>query len=1393
MKKTSDYFLGFDVGTGSVGWAVTDESYNLMHFKGKDLWGMRMFETAQTAEQRRIQRTSRRRLERRRKRLLLLQELFAEEITKVDPAFFQRLKESPFYAEDKHIVQRNSLFNDADFNDKTFHSLYPTVYHLIKALIEDKAAHDIRLLYLACHTIIKKRGHFLFEGDLDSDNRMDDAVKELFEYLREDMEIDFGSDIQAITRILKDNALSLSIKQSRLKETLNIDAKEVQKKAVISLITGGALELSNFFYREEFKDAEQKKIALSKDDFDSVEDKLGSLLNEDFELIRKAKAVYDSSILSAIIGDEQYLSDAKIKIYEKHKNDLALLKKTVKKYHPDSYVKLFKSETEKDNYCAYIGSCKKNGKKVAIEKKSDQEAFYSYLKKILTKKDIQDTEYKSILRDIELQGFLPKQTDKKNAHIPYQLREIELKKILEIQSAYFPFLEKKDVQGMRVRDKILSLLTFRIPYYIGPVNDAHKERFPDRCWVVKKENTKKEKISPWNFDNYIDEDKTAEAFITTRTNKCSYLIGEDVLPRHSLLYSEYTVLNEINNLKIHLHGNNILNIALKQKIYTGLFKKYKTVSKKSIEKFLITEGICSKNDAHDLVITGIDDLCTSSLNSYISLKNIIGEKIEEHSVRMMMEEIIRWLSIYDEGEGKKIIKEKIKQSYSDALTETEIKSILKLKFSGWGRLSKKVLEGIKCDFEGFSEKINIITALRETNYNLMELLSNKNAFGKEIDSLNAGFEDTKAEFSYKSLVKDLYLSPSVKRMLWQTLRVAGEIKKVLKIPPKKIFIEMARGEEAEKGRTQSRQSMIKNLYEECRKDAGKWENDVLTLFSKIEKEDNLKLRSDKLYLYYTQLGRCMYSGESINLETLLTSNVYDIDHIYPQSKIKDDSLTNRVLVKKDVNQNKEDKYPLSLEIQDKQRAFWMFLHSKGFINSEKLSRLTRKTPLSGDELADFIARQLVETRQATKEAGKVLKRLFPDTQIVYVKARDVSDFRQKFDLIKCRDINDFHHAHDAYLNIAVGNVYHTKFTSNPRNFIKESRAEDGDSSYNLNTLFEHDVSVNNRIAWKKNESIACIKKMLAKNTPLYVRHSFCQRGSLFDLTIMKKGKGQFSLKKEGALSSITKYGGYNKVAVSYYVLVEYREKDKIIKSLETVPLYLAADIEKNKDILFDHLNKVLNDKAFKILIPKIKVNTLVYINGFPCHITGKTGERFVVRNAVQFCCNQETTLFLKRILKFNNVKSVYERIKKPFYAYDDYTLRTYVKNEVYGKKAIAVISETEFFKNLDKKLMHLYDYFVDKHKNSIYRKRPNSAVLDVLENGRGRFISLTIEDKLKTIEEILRLFRTVNENCDLENIGGEKKSGKTTMGKNVSNLECCVIVYQSVTGIFERRVDVLAL
>lgn len=67
MKK--GYFLGLDIGTDSVGWAVTDTDYKLCKCNGKALWGVRLFESANTAEERRTFRTARRRLERRKQRI----------------------------------------------------------------------------------------------------------------------------------------------------------------------------------------------------------------------------------------------------------------------------------------------------------------------------------------------------------------------------------------------------------------------------------------------------------------------------------------------------------------------------------------------------------------------------------------------------------------------------------------------------------------------------------------------------------------------------------------------------------------------------------------------------------------------------------------------------------------------------------------------------------------------------------------------------------------------------------------------------------------------------------------------------------------------------------------------------------------------------------------------------------------------------------------------------------------------------------------------------------------------------------------------------------------------------------------------------------------------------
>lgn len=49
------------------------------------------------------------------------------------------------------------------------------------------------------------------------------------------------------------------------------------------------------------------------------------------------------------------------------------------------------------------------------------------------------------------------------------------------------------------------------------------------------------------------------------------------------------------------------------------------------------------------------------------------------------------------------------------------------------------------------------------------------------------------------------------------------------------------------------------------------------------------------------MGRCLYSGERIELSELFDRNKYDIDHIYPRSRTKDEQPPQLALVKQVLN------------------------------------------------------------------------------------------------------------------------------------------------------------------------------------------------------------------------------------------------------------------------------------------------------------------------------------------------------------------------------------------------------------------------------------------------------------------------------------------------------------
>ncbi len=1091
-KNFEEYYLGLDIGTDSVGWAVTDLDYNVLNFNRKAMWGIRLFKSGETAAARRVFRSSRRRLARRKQRLNLLKEIFKPEIEKVDPKFFERMSESFFHKEEKKTESKFSLFFDKDYTDKEYFKKYPTIYHLRNAIIQGEKV-DIRLVYLAIHHILKNRGHFLFAGqDLKSATSFEDTINELSTYLHDEFEIELNcEDYNTFAELLKNRKVGMRDKQKQLEEILHVNKDDKTLSGVISAIIGKKTALKDLFNSEKLENSEfsEAKFSFTDSNFDENYDKYKDFLEERIELIDKLKKVYDWSILDYITQGSKFISERKVKIFNEHKQDLYVLKEVIKKYFPGKdgkknskeYRDLFSSFNTKNNYPAYIGMTRHNGKKVTVESRCSQEDFYKYLKKLLEKCSQDDLNVKNILVRIDSGEFLPKQVVKFNSVIPYQLHLEELNEILKNAQNYLPFLKVKDESGFSPSEKIKSLLTFRIPYYVGPLNTFHKREKGGYSWAVKRTN---EPVRAWNFDKVIDLEKSAEKFILQMTSECTYLKKQDVLPKNSILYSKFMVLNELNNLTVN--GEKI-PLELKQRIFNELFCKKKKVTKANIKSLYL-----SKEDE----IGGIDGDFKSSMGSYLDFKNIFKDKKVPEEV---LDEIIKWIVIL--GDEKEMLKNKINRAYGNLLSEEEINKISKLKYSGWGRLSKEFLTEIISVNKETGEILNIINALYETNNNLMQLLSSEFEFMEAINKANKSIS-IKNRNDYSS-VKDLYVSPAIRRGIWQTLQIVNEIVKITGREPKKIFIEMTRSDEEKGVRTVSRKNKLTDLYKNCKDECRNW-------IEELNARSESDLRSKRLYLYYTQMGKCMYSGENINLSDLFNKNLYDLDHIFPRSKVKDDSLDNMVLVKKELNGRKTDTYPIEYDIQKKMNDFWYSLLKKDFISKKKYERLTRKNQFNDSELSSFIARQLVETSQATKAIAEILKDSFEKSDIVYVKAGNVSDFRQKYDFIKVREINDFHHAKDAYLNIVVGNIYNTRFTSNPLNFIRTEGAKNRSYSLNLDTILNRDIERGGLTAWKADgSSIATIKKYMCKNNILFTRLAYKVKGGLYDQMLKKKGEGQF--------------------------------------------------------------------------------------------------------------------------------------------------------------------------------------------------------------------------------------------------------------------------------------------
>lgn len=1188
--SNKSYSIGLDIGTNSVGWAVITDDYKVpskkmkvlgntdKHFIKKNLIGALLFDEGTTAEDRRLKRTARRRYTRRKNRLRYLQEIFSEEMSKVDSSFFHRLDDSFLVPEDKRGSKYPIFATLAE--EKEYHKKFPTIYHLRKHLADSKEKTDLRLIYLALAHMIKYRGHFLYEESFDIKNN--DIQKIFSEFIsiydntfEESSLIGQNAQVEAIFT----DKISKSAKRERVLKLFPDQKSTGLFSEFLKLILGNQADFKKHFDLEE-----KAPLQFSKDTYDEdLENLLGQIRDDFADLFLVAKKLYDAILLSGILtvkdlSTKAPLSASMIEHYENHQKDLAALKQFIQNNLQEKYDEVF-SDQSKDGYAGYI-----NGK-------TTQEAFYKYIKNLLSK--FEGADY--FLDKIEREDFLRKQRTFDNGSIPHQIHLQEMNAILHRQGEHYPFLKEN-------KEKIEKILIFRIPYYVGPLARGNR----DFAWLTRNSD---EAIRPWNFEEIVDKASSAEDFINKMTNYDLYLPEEKVLPKHSLLYETFAVYNELTKVKFIAEGltrYQFLDKKQKKDIFYTFFKAEdkRKVTEKDIIHYLHTV------DGYDVIeLEGIEKQFNASLSTYHDLLKIIKDKgfMDDDKNEAILENIVHTLTIFEDRE---MIKQRLAQ-YNSLFDEKVIKALTRRHYTGWGKLSAKLINGIR-DKKSGKTILDYLIDDGEINRNFMQLIHDDGLSFKEIIQKAQVFGKTN---DVKQVVHELPGSPAIKKGILQSIKIVDELVKVMGHAPESIVIEMARENQTTARGKKNSQQRYKRIEDSLKNLASGLDSNIL----KENPTDNVQLQNDRLFLYYLQNGRDMYTGKPLEINQL--SN-YDIDHIIPQAFIKDDSLDNRVLTSSKDNRGKSDNVP-SLEVVEKMKAFWQQLLDSKLISERKFNNLTKAERERGglNELdkVGFIKRQLVETRQITKHVAQILDTRFNkevtekdkknrNVKIITLKSNLVSNFRKEFGLYKVREINDYHHAHDAYLNAVVAKAILKKypklepefvygeyqkydlkryisrskdpkdiekatekyfFYSNLLNFFKEEvQYADGTIAKRENIEYSKDTG---EIAWNKEKDFATVKKVLSLPQVNIVKKREVQTGGFSKESILPKGNSDKLIprKTKDILWETTKYGGFDSPVIAYSILLiadieKGKSKElKTVKTLVGITIMEKAAFEEN--------------------------------------------------------------------------------------------------------------------------------------------------------------------------------------------------------------------------------------
>ena len=205
------------------------------------------------------------------------------------------------------------------------------------------------------------------------------------------------------------------------------------------------------------------------------------------------------------------------------------------------------------------------------------------------------------------------------------------------------------------------------------------------------------------------------------------------------------------------------------------------------------------------------------------------------------------------------------------------------------------------------------------------------------------------------------------------------------------------------------------------------------------------------------------------------------------------------------------------------------------------------------------------------------------------------------------------------------------------------------------------------------------------------------------------------------------------------------------RTIESLPVTAKGLVERHENGLEEYCRDVLGLVNPSVRMKKIKLQSLVKKDGYYCYISGRTGRQLILRNAVNLCLELKWNRYINKILEFNQT----------------------------GRSSSILSAEENIL---------LYRALEDKHRNSIFSKRPN-PVGEKLSKHVDDFSNLDFTKQCKTLEQILMLTIIGNAKADLREIDESPNTGVMLMNKDITKAERVLLINQSVTGVIESVTD----